>query len=118
METTMLIQMTPENLATIVEEAVKEAVSKVLRKQEISKKTDDLLTIEEASKILNLSADTVRRKANDDEIDAVKIGKQWLIKQSAIDEFLKICKRRKKKSRKQIESEASTYIFLKNQESK
>ena len=114
METTMLIQMTPENLATIVEEAV----TKALRKHKVSENPGRLLTIEDASKMLNLTADSVRKKVNEDEIDAVKMGKQWLIKQSAIDEYLKTCRQRKKKSRKQIESEASTYIFLKNQEGK
>lgn len=114
METTMLIQMTPENLATIVEEAVKKA----LRIQKVNEKSDEFLTIEEAAYRLNLNADTVRKKVNEAEIEAIKTGRKWLIKQSAIDEFLKTCKRRNKKSRKQIESEASTYIFLKNQESK
>lgn len=114
METTMLIQMTPENLATIVEEAVKKA----LRIQKVNEKSDEFLTIDEAARRLNLNTDTVRKKVNEAEIEAVKTGRKWLIKSSSIDKYLKQCQRRQPKSRKQIESEASTYIFLKNQEGK
>ena len=76
-------------------------------------KTEEvLLTIEETAEKLNLVPNTVRVKINRGELKAVKTGQKWLIRQSAIDEYLMACEERQPLSEKDIESRAATYVAL------
>lgn len=110
METTMLIQMSPETLGEMIEEAVRRAIGN--RKIGSRKSEDVLLTIDEAAAKLNLVPNTVRTKINRGELKAVKTGQKWLIRQSAIDEYLMACEGRQPLSKKDIESRAATYVAL------
>lgn len=110
METTMLIQMSPETLSEMIEEAVKRAIGS---RNTGSRKTEDvLLSLDEAAEKLNLVPNTVRIKINRGELKAVKTGQKWLIRQSAIDEYLRVCEGRQPLSKKEIESRAATYVAL------
>jgi excisionase family DNA binding protein len=46
-------------------------------------------TILEAAKLLKVSDDTIRRLIKTGELDAVKVGNQWRIKKSSVDNLLK-----------------------------
>ena len=106
----MLIQMSPETLSEMIEEAVKRALGG--RKIGGRKTEEVLLTIEETAEKLNLVPNTVRVKINRGELKAVKTGQKWLIRQSAIDEYLMACEERQPLSKKDIESRAATYVAL------
>jgi excisionase family DNA binding protein len=46
---------------------------------------EELLTTAEAARVLRIRSDSIVRKIKRGEIPAVKVGKQWLIRQSAIE---------------------------------
>ena len=48
----------------------------------------DLLTAEQAGKLLHMRADSITRKIRKREIPAVKVGRQWLIKKETLDALL------------------------------
>jgi excisionase family DNA binding protein len=48
----------------------------------------ELLTAEQASKLLHMRADSVTRKIRRREIPAVKVGRQWLIKRETLEALL------------------------------
>jgi excisionase family DNA binding protein len=48
----------------------------------------DLLTAEQAGKLLHMRADSITRKIRRREIPAVKVGRQWLIKREILDALL------------------------------
>lgn len=52
--------------------------------EELTPDPDDLVTVEEAAAILGVSVATVRRKAADGEIEAMKVGRSWVIDASTL----------------------------------
>lgn len=50
---------------------------------------DDLITIEEASKIYNLSGSYLRRLIRQERIRGRKLGTTWVLDPASIDSFLK-----------------------------
>jgi excisionase family DNA binding protein len=48
----------------------------------------DLVTAEQAGKLLHMRADSITRKIRRGEIPAVKVGKQWLIRKETLDAML------------------------------
>jgi excisionase family DNA binding protein len=48
----------------------------------------DLLTAEQAGKLLHMRPDSITRKIRRHEIPAVKVGRQWLIKKETLDAML------------------------------
>jgi excisionase family DNA binding protein len=48
----------------------------------------ELLTAEQAAKLLHMRADSVTRKIRRREIPAVKVGRQWLIRKETLDSLL------------------------------
>ena len=51
---------------------------------------DPLLTVEEAAEAFKFSTATIRRLLRDGDLEGVKLGKrQWRIRKSALDSFLK-----------------------------
>lgn len=51
---------------------------------ELAPDPDDLVTVEEAAEILGVSVATVRRKAADGELSAMKVGRSWVIDASTL----------------------------------
>ena len=113
METTMLIQMSPETLSEMIEEAVKRAFAK--RKDDEAKKVkpeDRLYALEEVTDRLNMTAGSIRKKILTGDIKGVKVGQKWMVKLSAIDEYLKACEEKMPMTDKEIESRAATHCAL------
>jgi excisionase family DNA binding protein len=48
----------------------------------------DLVTAEQAGKLLHMRPDSITRKIRRGEIPAVKVGKQWLIRKETLDAML------------------------------
>jgi excisionase family DNA binding protein len=48
----------------------------------------DLLTAEQAGKVLHMRADSITRKIRLGHIPAVKVGKQWLIRRETLEAML------------------------------
>jgi excisionase family DNA binding protein len=50
--------------------------------------TQGLLTAAEAGELLRMRSDSIVRKIKRGEIEAVKVGKQWLIRRETLDALL------------------------------
>ena len=50
--------------------------------------TEEILTAQEAARYLRLAANTVKRKAQNGEIPAAKIGRQWRFQKAELDKWL------------------------------
>lgn len=48
-----------------------------------------MYTTEEASEILKVKSKTIRSYINNKKLEAVKVGRKWLISESNLDKFLK-----------------------------
>ena len=48
----------------------------------------DVMTVEQAARHLQLTADTVRRKARSGDIPAAKVGRRWRFRKTDLDEWL------------------------------
>lgn len=85
-----LPRLHPEDLAELanmITRSLKEDLRALLSKEQ-SLSQSATYTIQEASLILNKNSQTVARYCRSGYIKAVKSGKEWVITQKAIDEYL------------------------------
>lgn len=73
--------------------------------EELTPDPDDLVTVEEAAEILGLSVATVRRKAADGEIDALKVGRSWVVDRSSLSRRSVETKGRRVPTSKQVDAD-------------
>ena len=88
METLKLVQVTPENLAEIVKNAVS---SELERFSDLFKKSDselEYLTREEVCKRLKISKGTLNNRSRSGEIPSHKVGRRVLYRNCEVQEYI------------------------------
>ena len=107
----MIIQLTTEELQTIINKSIREALAEERKFNNQNEKTHeekDLLTVSEAAEFLDLTKPTIYSKVNRGELPYMKKSKRVYFSKKELLAFLKEDKR---KSKKELDEEATNYFF-------
>jgi len=105
----MLTSIRKEELSAMIENSVRKVLSETPSSNS-EEKTQDFLSIEEASKFLNLAKATVYTLTSAGKIPVIKKGKRLYFTKQELMDWLK---KGRKKTIEEIEEEATQYV-LKN----
>lgn len=109
----MIIQLTTEELQTIINESVKQALQEHEESQnKISSNSEekDLLNVKETAKFLDLTIPTIYSKVNRGELPYMKKAKRLYFSKKELTDFLK---GGRKKSIKELQAEVDKYFTKK-----
>lgn len=101
-----IIQITPEELQTIINRAIQSALSNL---ELVSKDEEQLLTIEETASFLNLSIQTIYSKVARRELPNNKRGKRLYFFKSELMDYIK---KGRRATNDEIDVEASDYLIM------
>ncbi|MEG2078525.1 helix-turn-helix domain-containing protein [Chryseobacterium sp.] len=92
---------------SIAEKVTANILNAVRNEQQPTQQQDELLTIQQASELLNLSVPTLYSKVSKGELPVMKRSKRLYFSRTELIEYLKAGKR---KSSAEIEAEADAYL--------
>lgn len=92
---------------SIAEKVTANILNAVRSEQQPTQQQDELLTIQQASKLLNLSVATIYSKVSRNELPVMKRSKRLYFSRTELIDYLKAGKR---KSSSEIEAEADAYL--------
>lgn len=111
MHNLVLSPIDPEELIQRISDQVTENILKVVNgKESTSNQSKDLLTVEEAANLLNLSPATIYTKVSRGELPVMKRSKRLYFSQAELIDYIK---EGRKKSTTEIEEEAASYLKTK-----
>ena len=88
METLKLVQVTPENLAEIVKNAVSSELERFSDLFKKSESDSEYLTREEVCKRLKISKGTLNNRSRSGEIPSHKVGRRVLYRNCEVQEYI------------------------------
>lgn len=114
MHNVVLSPIDPEKLISSISDRVTANILKAVRKEQTPTETpEQLLTVQEAAKFLNLKVPTIYSKVSKGELPVMKRSKRLYFSSTELMEYLK---EGRKKSNTEIEAEAETYLKKKGEE--
>ena len=109
MHNLVLSPIDPEELIRRISDQVTENILKIVNSNSsTSRPTKDLLSVEEAANLLNLSPATIYTKVSKGELPVMKRSKRLYFSQLELIDYLK---EGRKKSQNELEAEAEQYLI-------
>ena len=110
MDKTVFISLPIEDLQTVIIDCVNSCLKNNTQEQLTTEQPEELLTVQEAAKFVNLAVATIYSKVSREELPFMKRGNRLYFSSIELMEYLK---QGRHKSNAEIEQEADVYLFNK-----
>ena len=107
MDKKVFISLPIEDLQTVIIDCVNSCLRINNQEQPTTEHPEQLLTVQEAAKFLNLTVPTIYSKVSKRELPVMKRGKRLYFSSTELMDYIK---EGRKKSNEEIEAEAETYL--------
>ena len=111
MDKTVFISLPIEDLQTVIIDCVNSCLKNNTQEQLTTEQPEELLTVQEAAKFLNLAVATIYSKVSREELPFMKRGNRLYFSSIELMEYLKQGRHR---SNAEIEQEANSYLSNNN----